>query len=63
MSRWLSRLAAWCPLAWGRTQPLTECEARCKAWGGMPKAYTQTQPANYWKLRMSRHLWKRSKRA
>ena len=63
MSRWLSRLAAWCPLALGRRQPLTRTEQLRHLLDGQPKAFIQTQPANYWKLRMSRHLWKRSKRA
>lgn len=47
-------IAGWRTFAVGRKAPPTETERRRAAWGGMPKAYRQTQSAKPWYLRLSR---------
>ncbi len=54
-------IAGWRIFAVGRQQPLTELQRRRAAWGGMPVAFKQTQPANPAALDLT--WWERKRRA
>jgi len=55
--------ALWRVVAVGRKQRPTVLERQRATWGGMPKAYQQTQAGHVWKLRIARRGHERRKRA